>query len=354
MGACIQRGQLSRYIQVLAYQRLLTYCSTGNEADYVLISVVRSSKPGFLTSINRMNVMLTRCRSGLVVVTSSSFLRGGGERTLLGKLARHWEGARGLDKTWIDWRLVAEGVADLPGSPGPKRKSQQQQQQHTRIRPFSQNFYEPVTGRYPLSTLLPTSFDGSPRFPQVAPPLVPRPWHEANFAVADGTNVSWAQIAASLPTVTLSPRTPYNLSSTTSSGFMMFPASEPFPDFPRNPYYGCHGERRRSDYDSQFPSLNGTRSAWNLPSAPQPPARPQYVAKKVSPKAKTPMPVATVVPTTPPPTPTPPTSPETVEWISPRVIRIVSRNQFVDGTTKAQKVAENPRKGNMNQKAYSK
>ncbi|KAK0502242.1 AAA domain-containing protein [Armillaria luteobubalina] len=60
----------------------------GYEADFVLVSVVRSKAPGFLRSDQRMNVMLTRCRQGLVVVSSRKFLLGSGKSTLVGKLAR--------------------------------------------------------------------------------------------------------------------------------------------------------------------------------------------------------------------------------------------------------------------------
>ncbi|KAF9459528.1 AAA domain-containing protein [Collybia nuda] len=94
----------------------------GNEAKFVLISVVRSGGPGFLTSINRMNVMLTRCQAGLVVVTSRSFLHRGGWNTLLGKLARHWEDCRG-DDAWVEWRSVAAEKVDLPGAPGRNKSS---------------------------------------------------------------------------------------------------------------------------------------------------------------------------------------------------------------------------------------
>ncbi|KAJ6571061.1 AAA domain-containing protein [Mycena capillaripes] len=89
----------------------------GNEADYVLVSVVRTEAPGFLRSLNRMNVMLTRAKKGMVIVTCSSFLRShDGAQTLLGRLARYWETRN--QETWIDWRRVADGTADLPGSSG--------------------------------------------------------------------------------------------------------------------------------------------------------------------------------------------------------------------------------------------
>ncbi|KAF7350700.1 Nucleoside triphosphate hydrolase protein [Mycena sanguinolenta] len=88
----------------------------GNEADYVLVSVVRTQAPGFLRSLNRMNVMLTRAKKGMIIVTSSSFLQSNGAQTLLGRLARYWENYQ--QNIWIDWRRVADGTADLPGLPG--------------------------------------------------------------------------------------------------------------------------------------------------------------------------------------------------------------------------------------------
>ncbi|KAF8064439.1 hypothetical protein FPV67DRAFT_1381516, partial [Lyophyllum atratum] len=61
-----------------------------------------------------MNVLLTRCRKGLVIVSSRLFLQGGGRHTLLGCLERHWVDVTG-ESTWIDWKSVSEGRADLPG-----------------------------------------------------------------------------------------------------------------------------------------------------------------------------------------------------------------------------------------------
>ena len=94
----------------------------GNEADYVLVSVVRSSQPGFLVSLQRMNVLLTRCRKGLVIVTSQGFLASGGRQTLLGLLLRHWQSAHSA-VNWIDWRDIAGGTANLPGAPSRSRRA---------------------------------------------------------------------------------------------------------------------------------------------------------------------------------------------------------------------------------------
>ena len=108
-----------------------TKTTTGHEAPLVIVSVVRTTAPGFLKSLNRMNVMLTRCQAGMVVVTSRAFLAGPAKRTLLGKLAEHWgtlagaassgSGSGGdLDSgaVWVDAMWVAEGKARLPSASG--------------------------------------------------------------------------------------------------------------------------------------------------------------------------------------------------------------------------------------------
>jgi len=59
--------------------------------------------------------MLTRCRKGLIIVSSKSFLHGGGEKTLLGKLEQQWVTRPG-GSAWVDWRQVAEGKSTLPHS----------------------------------------------------------------------------------------------------------------------------------------------------------------------------------------------------------------------------------------------
>lgn len=77
-------------------------------------------QPGFLTSENRMNVLLTRCRKGMIIVSSSRFIAElGGVKTVLGKMHKHWKSA--YNATWVDWRHVSSGVAGLPGGLGPKR-----------------------------------------------------------------------------------------------------------------------------------------------------------------------------------------------------------------------------------------
>jgi hypothetical protein len=83
----------------------------------VILSSVRTRWPGFLKSQPRMNVALTRCRKGMVVVTDKSFLLAKGKKTLLGKLCRAWSNRH--DACWIDWKVMLNNAAALPGLPLP-------------------------------------------------------------------------------------------------------------------------------------------------------------------------------------------------------------------------------------------
>jgi regulator of nonsense transcripts 1 len=80
----------------------------------VILSSVRTRKPGFLNSLARMNVALTRCRKGMAVVTNKGFLQGPGKSTLLGKLCDFWALNCGA---WIDWKTMLSKDVGLPGIP---------------------------------------------------------------------------------------------------------------------------------------------------------------------------------------------------------------------------------------------
>lgn len=69
--------------------------------------------------LNRLNVLLTRCRKAIILVTNKNFIKLGGARTLLGDMVAHWEHVLKSQHTWVDWRLVAVGAANLPGALGP-------------------------------------------------------------------------------------------------------------------------------------------------------------------------------------------------------------------------------------------
>ena len=60
----------------------------GQEADIIVLSLVRTEKPGFLANEKRLNVAMTRAKKRLIVVSCSAFLeesrRAG--KTLIGKM----------------------------------------------------------------------------------------------------------------------------------------------------------------------------------------------------------------------------------------------------------------------------
>ncbi|KAI6123604.1 AAA domain-containing protein, partial [Pisolithus thermaeus] len=59
----------------------------GNEAEHIVISVVRSEKLGFLVNQRRTNVMLSRCKRDMLICTSKPFVQGPAASTLIGRLA---------------------------------------------------------------------------------------------------------------------------------------------------------------------------------------------------------------------------------------------------------------------------
>jgi hypothetical protein len=87
----------------------------------VILSSVRTKWPGFLKSQPRMNVALTRCRKGMVVVTDKTFLQGKGKKMLLGQLCRTW--SKHHYGCWNDWKAVLNNSVALPGLPAPPSPS---------------------------------------------------------------------------------------------------------------------------------------------------------------------------------------------------------------------------------------
>lgn len=85
----------------------------------MILSSVRTQQAGFLNSRPRMNVALTRCRKGMIVVTNKRFLRGAGSKTLLGQLCSTWSQH---GDAWIDWKAILNDFAMLPGLPAPPSK----------------------------------------------------------------------------------------------------------------------------------------------------------------------------------------------------------------------------------------
>ncbi|KAG0706774.1 AAA domain-containing protein [Suillus ampliporus] len=68
----------------------------GNEEDYIVISLVRSSALGFLADLRRSNVMLTRCKKGMIICTSQKFMERAGYDSLVGNLLGYY------DNQWVD------------------------------------------------------------------------------------------------------------------------------------------------------------------------------------------------------------------------------------------------------------
>ncbi|KAG8707681.1 hypothetical protein FRC11_007254 [Ceratobasidium sp. 423] len=88
----------------------------GREADYIITTLTKTTFSSFLTSINRLNVLLTRCKKGLVVVTQKEFvIRTGG---LLRGLWWEYED----QDIWKEADDVVKGYVDLPGSPAPQER----------------------------------------------------------------------------------------------------------------------------------------------------------------------------------------------------------------------------------------
>ncbi|CAE6441866.1 unnamed protein product [Rhizoctonia solani] len=90
----------------------------GNEADYIITTLTKTTFSSFLSSINRLNVLLTRCKRGLVVVSQKEFITRTG-----GLLRGLWWAYEGHD-IWKDASDVAKGYVDLPGSPAPVKRSE--------------------------------------------------------------------------------------------------------------------------------------------------------------------------------------------------------------------------------------
>jgi hypothetical protein len=77
---------------------------TGNEEDHIIISVVRTRELGFLRSLRRTNVMLTRCKRGMYVCANRTFLEGKGKDSLVGAMASEFG-----NRAWISVQDVVEG-----------------------------------------------------------------------------------------------------------------------------------------------------------------------------------------------------------------------------------------------------
>ncbi|KAG1750836.1 P-loop containing nucleoside triphosphate hydrolase protein [Suillus lakei] len=83
----------------------LTFAA-GNEEDHIIVSLVRTQGVGFLANARRTNVMLTRCKTSMIICTNRDFVtKGKAAGTLVGKLAA----AMGPE-AWLDGRDIVNGI----------------------------------------------------------------------------------------------------------------------------------------------------------------------------------------------------------------------------------------------------
>ncbi|KAK0463444.1 uncharacterized protein EV420DRAFT_1728035 [Desarmillaria tabescens] len=86
-----------------SFQDML-YTVIRNEDDYIIVSIVQSKKLGFLVNEHHVNVILTRCKKGMIICSSHAFLEGIGSRSLVGRLAVQM-GTR----SWVEYYEVLNG-----------------------------------------------------------------------------------------------------------------------------------------------------------------------------------------------------------------------------------------------------
>jgi len=80
----------------------------GNEADNIIISLVRSWGLGFLTNERRMNVMLSRCKQSMLICSSKKYLSIPDVRdTLVGDLASRCE-AVNAEVSWVSMQDIEQ------------------------------------------------------------------------------------------------------------------------------------------------------------------------------------------------------------------------------------------------------
>jgi AAA domain len=88
---------------------MLTILGAGNEEHHIIVSVVRSDRPGFLKNERRMNVMLSRCKASMIICSSKAFLHEKNiSSTLVGKLARECAERSGPG-AWITMEQIKGG-----------------------------------------------------------------------------------------------------------------------------------------------------------------------------------------------------------------------------------------------------
>ena len=91
---CFNVDSFQGYLSISYHSHTqLMIIKSGNEDDYIIVSVVRNREPGFLKNWRRTNVMLTRCKKGMFIFSSKQFLTGPGAETLVGALLNKMGGS---------------------------------------------------------------------------------------------------------------------------------------------------------------------------------------------------------------------------------------------------------------------
>ena len=76
----------------------------GNEADHIIISIVRTKEPGFMNNPRRTNIMLSRCKKSMMICTNREFLENTSvAETLFGQLAKEHV----LKTGWVTLKVLA-------------------------------------------------------------------------------------------------------------------------------------------------------------------------------------------------------------------------------------------------------
>ena len=95
-------------------------CFTGNEEDFIIISIVRTLKLGFLKDLRRTNVMLSRCKKGMFIVSKPHFLTEIAKDSLIGQFVN-----KVVNPTWLtledvcgneflgEWALIGQGGSNI-------------------------------------------------------------------------------------------------------------------------------------------------------------------------------------------------------------------------------------------------
>ncbi|KAG8829690.1 hypothetical protein FRC17_006185, partial [Serendipita sp. 399] len=101
----------------------------GNEADYIVITLVRTKTMGFLDNNRRANVLLTRCRKGMFVISNKALMLAppkGPSEVLLQRYALEWTAQmQRLGRQWYTYQDLENEVDMIDPDLKPPRQSTQ-------------------------------------------------------------------------------------------------------------------------------------------------------------------------------------------------------------------------------------